>query len=79
MTTTDPPTDTGLQGFAALRGGRPACTLCRIASRTGGDYLCRHCRREKAAGKAIDPENLSTLQALDRLNVFEETYVETLH
>ena len=79
MTTTDPPTDTGLQGFAALRGGRPICTLCRIAARRPGDYICHHCRREKAAGKSIDPEHLTTLQALDRLNVFEETYVETTH
>ena len=71
----DPPTDTGLQGFAALRGGKPACTICRIAAIKPGDYICHHCRREKAAGKTIDPGNLSMLQAFDRMNVFEETYV----
>ena len=75
MTTTDPPTNTGLTGFADLRGGRPACTLCRIAARRLGDYICHHCRREKTAGKAINPDKLTTLQFLDRLNVFEETHV----
>ena len=79
MTDTDPLTDTGLQGFAALRNGKPACTLCRIAAIKPGDILCHHCRREKNAGKAIDPKHLTKLQFFDRLNLFEATYVEMLH